>query len=403
MSLRLAATFLSITTAGAAGADTLSFKNLTLPGAAQPSIATIQNGFVLTSQQQNAGLATLHYAELDVDGRIRAQGTIAEGRNWFVNWADFPNLVETDAGDWVSFYLQKSDLDIPYAYDVRIVRSQDRGKTWSAPLTIHDDGIATEHGFVTLLPAGGNDVLVSWLDARHSAAKAKASEHDHADTHTALHAARLDQDLRVTARWELDELTCDCCNTDGRRIGNQLWLAYRNRSPEELRDIYAIRFDGAEWNLPRRVLRDDWKIEGCPVNGPAVASLDGSPLFFWPTQQGTSTVLRLALHDRGFVDLGIIERGEGVLGRVDAVAFGRDQALLSWLGLEQDRIALKLARIDAAGKVLEVHTVTTLPPGRMTGMPRLAAFGQRAILVWTDAGKANALAVRGSLIRLASD
>ncbi|AVP99537.1 hypothetical protein C7S18_21210 [Ahniella affigens] len=385
---------------GASGASSLLLlQPIDLPGSALPSVATVRGGFVLTTQQRDGSDAQLTFAELDRDGNMRRRGTIAEGRNWFVNWADFPSLVETDDGDWVSFFLAKSDPNQPYAYDVRLVRSKDRGQTWSAPLTVHDDGTSTEHGFVTLLPAGGNDVLVSWLDARHGAAMAGDGDHEHEGSHTAIHAARVDGAMRVVAHWELDELTCDCCNTDGRRIGNDSWIVYRNRSPEEIRDIHAVRFDGTGWSLPKRVLRDDWKITGCPVNGPAMASLDGLPLVFWPTQQGTSTVLRLALHDHGFVDLGVIERGEGVLGRVDAVAFGRDQALLSWLGVDGDETVLRVGLIDAAGKVLEIHDVTRLPPGRMTGIPRLAAMGRQALVVWTDASAAPALKIRGALIR----
>lgn len=384
---------------GSFASNSLTLQAIELPGSAQPSVATIRGGFVLTTQQQDGPIAQLTYAELDRDGNMRRRGTIAEGRSWFVNWADFPSLVETDDGDWVSFFLQKSNPDLPYAYDVRLVRSKDRGKTWSPPLTVHDDGTHTEHGFVTLLPAGGNDVLVSWLDARHGAASAGGDEHAHGGAHTAVHAAVVDGAMRVREHWELDELTCDCCNTDGRRIGSDSWIVYRNRSPEDIRDIYAIRFDGSDWSLPKRVLRDDWKITGCPVNGPALASLDGLPLVFWPTQQGQSTVLRLALHDKGFVDLGVIERGEGVLGRVDAVAFGRDQALLSWLGVDGDETVLRVGLIDAAGKVLEIHDVTRLPPGRMTGMPRLAAMGRRALLVWTVPGNDEDARVHGATIK----
>jgi len=51
-------------------------------------------------------------------------------------------------------------------------------------------------------------------------------------------------------------------------------VAFRDRSPREIRDIYASLFTGGAWTQPRPVFVDNWRIEACPVNGPMVAARD---------------------------------------------------------------------------------------------------------------------------------
>ncbi|MER8349348.1 sialidase family protein, partial [Acinetobacter baumannii] len=76
-----------------------------------------------------------------------APRTIAEGGDWFVNWADTPHIAATADGALWAHWLQKSAA-ATYAYDVVLARSADGGASWSAPLRVNDDGTPTEHGFV---------------------------------------------------------------------------------------------------------------------------------------------------------------------------------------------------------------------------------------------------------------
>lgn len=54
--------------------------------------------------------------------------TVAQGENWFVNWADFPSVVALRDGSLAAHWLVKSGSGT-YAYDVNIARSNDGGKT----------------------------------------------------------------------------------------------------------------------------------------------------------------------------------------------------------------------------------------------------------------------------------
>jgi hypothetical protein len=57
-----------------------------------------------------------------------APRVIAAGQNWFVNWADFPSLVALPDNTLAAHWLVKSGPDT-YAYDVRVSRSADGGKS----------------------------------------------------------------------------------------------------------------------------------------------------------------------------------------------------------------------------------------------------------------------------------
>jgi hypothetical protein len=46
---------------------------------------------------------------------------------------------------------------------------------------------------------------------------------------------------------------------------------YRGRTTEEIRDIRTARYDGRSWQAPRTLNHDNWRVAGCPVNGPRLA------------------------------------------------------------------------------------------------------------------------------------
>ena len=44
-------------------------------------------------------------------------------------------------------------------------------------------------------------------------------------------------------------------------------VVYRDRSEQEIRDISIVRLHDGKWSQPSSVFEDNWKINGCPVNG----------------------------------------------------------------------------------------------------------------------------------------
>jgi hypothetical protein len=373
-----------------------------LPGSAQPDLFAGADGRLLLSWLNTppGRRPAFQFAEHYPDGRWERTRTIAVGNAMFVNWADTPHIAATpDRALW-AHWLQKS-ADAPYAYDIMLVRSLDRGTNWGAPRRVHDDATTTEHGFVSFWPQGDDTLGVAWLDGRntvgadknHDAHAAHAghegkSADDHGGGAMTLRAAVFDANLRASAEVEIDGRVCDCCQTDAVAIGDGALLVYRGRSEGEIRDINAVRFDGRTWSKPVRVHADDWKMPACPVNGPAVAAHDGTAVVAWYTAAGDVPAVKLARSVDGgasFAAPVTVDRGAAVQGRV-ALAYDARQVWLLWLREEAGRQTLWLARYapDLSKEVQRVKLADLQGQGRGTGFPRIALVGDVAYAVWTD-------------------
>lgn len=394
----LAAAFLSTAASVSVAVTVVEVGTLPLHApAAQPHVVAdpARRRFVLSWQQRSAdGCTTLSTATVIAPGAAIEPRPVASGCNWFVNWADFPNVAIADNGDWVTFWLERSG-DAPYAYDIRMVRSSDDGRTWSAPFSPHDDGTQTEHGFVSMAAVGGDRVLVVWLDGRatakpdHGASGADGhAAHGHAGA-MQLRSAIVRRGGRIEAPALIDERVCSCCPTDLVRHGAAATVVWRDRDPAEIRDIYSATWSQGRWSRTTVVHPDRWYMPACPVNGPALAVQGDRRAVAWPTMQGER--LTVAVQYLGEpASRRVLEAGSEVLGRPDIVPW-RDGFLALWLGAGPRRsTALKLAWLDARLEPRATLCLAELPPGRGTGMPRLAAFGERALAVWTEPGSAEA-------------
>jgi hypothetical protein len=259
---------------------------------------------------------------------------------------------------------------------------------------VNDDGKPAEHGFVSLWPAARDTLGVAWLDGRESAGEdepvghAAHSEHDEHDGAMTLRAALFDAQLQRHDETRVDAMTCDCCQTDIALTARGPLLAYRDRTPEEIRDIAVTRLQGSTWTTPRLVHADNWTMPACPVNGPAVAARGSEVLVGWYTAAGDMPTLKLVRsHDDGdhFAAPLTVDRGEAVQGRVD-VAFDADAAWVTWLREDANGQSLQLARysLDLSRQLQRIEVAKLQGRGRGTGFPQLALHAGGAVVAWTD-------------------
>ncbi len=339
----------------------------------------------------------LSWVEATEDGRHRLQfarwqqngwsapRTIAAGENWFVNWADFPSLAAIDAKHLAAHWLVKSAAS-PYAYDVHIATSADGGEHWSAPLRPHNDDTATEHGFVSLLTYG-NHFWAFWLDGRNYAnADTAAPLQQRGMT---LRAALIDRNDTIRESALLDSLTCDCCQTDAAISSEGIIVAYRDRSDGEIRDIAVVRYHNGQWSAPQIVHRDGWQINGCPVNGPAIAADGERVALAWFTEAlGRPRVLAAFSRDggRSFAPPVVVDDRKP-LGRVDIALTADGDAWVCYMSAAGDSAAIRLARLTPDGRRSADITVAHTAAKRAAGFPRIAADGQQLVIAWTRPGE----------------
>jgi hypothetical protein len=385
---------LMLSTAACSAAGTADAAAWALPvstPAAQPSLSLSPDGGLNLSwiERTTAG-HRLRFSRYR-NGRWSAPATVAAGNDWFVNWADFPSTTQLPDGTLWAHNLVKRGAGT-YAYDLVLYRSTDNGRSWSNPQTVHDDGTETEHGFASLWPWSASELAVAWLDGR-----ATAGDSGHDDSHhqpgaddakaMTLRAAVFDADGKRVREWPLDARTCDCCQTDAALTSKGPVLIYRDRSPDEIRDVYSIRFQGGQWRKPQPVAEDGWRMPACPVNGPAIAAVDDSVWAAWYTAPEETPSLRIAFSDNAgtsFTHTRSFRSGASMQGRVDLAA-NADGAWMVWME-EGTSQSLWLARLDRQLQTVgpPVLVATLQGRGRATGFARMQAVGRTVYVVWTD-------------------
>jgi hypothetical protein len=316
--------------------------------------------------------------------------TAAEGENWFVNWADFPSVVELTDGSLAAHWLVKSGAGA-YAYDVNVSRSADGGKTWGAPVVPHTDRTQTEHGFVSLLALPGGRLGAVWVDGR-ATKDVKEGHHDEdapLPVSMQLRYAEVGADGRLSDEAVLDERICECCQTSAAVTADGPLAVYRGRSEREVRDIHAVRKSASGWDAPRAVHADNWEIKGCPVNGPSVAAEGRRAAVAWFTGEGDTPRVNVAFsEDAGRTFGGAVRVDDGdVIGRADVSLLADGSALVCWMSGESGAGAIKARRVERGGALGPVAVVAQADVSRSGGFPRLARSGDTVYFAWTQFGK----------------
>lgn len=351
-----------------------------------PRLAEGENELLMSWYTKGEGEITeLHVATHSEEWSEPEQ--VAAGENWFVNWADFPNLASY-TGDYKAIsYLQKKGEGI-YSYEVHLKFYDPATGEWSEKSMVpHTDNTETEHGFVSMAAMKEGNLGLLWLDGRKYAEAAHAGHDSHGGKEEmTLRFAKISPSGEVVEQTSLDGRTCDCCQTGMAATENGLLAVYRDRSIEEIRDIAFVRYENGEWSKPEIVHPDGWEIKGCPVNGPSIDAAGQEVAVGWFTgAENQNKVKLIRSHDGGRSwEEPLLIDGDRPVGRVDVRILPDSSALLSWLAAENQ---IKVRRISREGKDLGSAVVATVEGGRSLGFPQLAYKEGAVYLAWTDTNK----------------
>ena len=366
------------------------------PGSAEPNLAVGPDGKVYLSwlEPLDSGYA-LRFASFD-GSSWSAPRTIRSGRDFFVNWADFPSIEVLGKDHLAAHWLQKTGKS-SYAYAVRISQSRDGGRTWSPSVQPHTDTSDGEHGFVALWKEN-NALGAAWLDGRKFA-KSSHAEHSAANEMTVV-STTIDAAGKLGAEVTLDARACDCCQTAGAMTANGPIVAYRDRSAEEIRDIYVVRRVRGKWTQPKAVHNDRWNIAACPVNGPSISANGRRVALAWFTAPNDSARVKLAFSNDAGATFGAPMRlDDGApAGRVDTELLPDGGALVTWVertGGDTARVLLK--RVHADGKFGPSVTIAASSAQRASGFPRMVIAGAWAYFAYTVPGRPSQVKVARSM------
>lgn len=352
---------------------------------AQPQLSVSEKGVLLSWVERAGPQATLKFSEKTAAG-WSAPHTVASGKDWFVNWADVPSVVRLADGTLVGHWLQKSGPDT-YAYDVRLSFSRDDGRTWSPSTTPHHDGTQTEHGFATLfqMPAAGLGLV--WLDGR----KMKSGGHGapgggvHGSDDMTLRFGSFSPGGEQIAESELDARVCECCPTDVALTSDGPIVAYRDRSPGEVRDIFITRLENGKWTEGRPVHADGWRVPACPVNGPALSARGNTVAVAWFNAKDNKPKSFAALSGDAGRTFGAPVRldDEASLGRVDIALLPDGSAVAAYMEFSDQRAQFRVRQVRPDGSRSNAVTVTGMAGNRSSGYPRMVLHGDELVFAWT--------------------
>ena len=355
---------------------------------AQPSLVSGEGSLSLSWISSNEGKkSTLNFSQFKEGKWINTQ-TMATGSDWFVNWADFPahaineNLI-------LSSYLKKSDSGT-YTYDVILSLQKLSGEKVKEDFLLHTDGVKAEHGFVSIIPNHNQGFFITWLDGRNTVDKDLGGHHKP----MTIRFAEITNKGDIIDENELDSATCDCCQTSIAVTNNGPVVVYRDRSEKEVRDIYIVRKTNGIWDDPIPVHNDGWEINGCPVNGPKVASNSNNLAVSWFTVSSENPTVNLSFSKSNGASFGtpIKINDEDAIGRVDVAFLNPQEVLVSYIEGDDVGTYLRIKKVSIDGKVSAPITISKIDGGRNSGVPQLEILDNEAFVVWTVLkGKKNQL------------
>ena len=334
---------------------------------------------VLSWMEADETGTTLWYSTLADDG-WQPRRSVVSGKNMFVNWADLPSVVPLSGEHWVAHWLEMAG-DLTYSYHVVISQSFDGGVTWSDPIKPHTDDTPTEHGFVSLFLQDDN-VSAIWLDGRKTV---NESSDDPTTSGMTLRGAVIDANGNLHDEQLLDELICDCCQTDVAVAESGPVAVYRDRKVDEVRDIFVTRNVDGEWEAGVPLNNDNWKIAGCPVNGPAIAAEGRQVAAAWFSvpEQKSAVQIRFSSNGGANFEKAIPLATDGALGHVDTVLLPDGSAAVSWLQYGKSGFGDLLVRhVTSDGRMSATHKIASNVPAR--SVPQMALLGEDLVFVWTE-------------------
>jgi hypothetical protein len=233
-----------------------------------------------------------------------------------------------------------------------------------------------ERGFGTVFDAGGGGFGFIFLDGRFVQSSPPRAE-------TALQVTTYGSDGARRSEASIDPRVCECCQTSTAMTAEGPIVAYRDRSDGEIRDIAVARLTGGRWSAPVSVHHDNWKIDGCPVNGPSVAASGRDVTVAWFTAAGGDRrVLAAFSRDAGrtFSSPIRVDDGGG-LGRVQAVWLGDGSAAVSWVESGNSGSSVRVRRIARDGTR---GPATVIAGSTGSHYPRMVRAEGEMVFAWTE-------------------
>ncbi|MDC0742798.1 TlpA family protein disulfide reductase [Polyangium mundeleinium] len=314
--------------------------------------------------------------------------TVVTSERLLVNWADVPVAAE-GGGNIVAAFPERAGQE---GYFAVLTASGDDGKTWKRIGPMHTDRSETDHGFVSLIPHG-EGVRAFWLDGRATAGGPETTPGSMALYTTFVGSQPSNETL-------LDGRVCDCC---GIAAASRTWgpmVAYRDRSEDEVRDINVVILGHETFPDPMRVRPDGFRIEGCPVNGPALVADGERAALAWFTYADAIARVKVAFSDNGGmsfdrpIEIAGRQGAEAPIGRVSVVLLPDGDAIVGYVVAKAEEAHLVVRRVSRKGAVGAPLVLASMRADRTSGFPKMVRLGDTLLFAFSEGSSPRLRAAR---------
>lgn len=273
-------------------------------------------------------------------------------------------------------------LSKPYTGEVKLVRSTDGGRTWSAPKIVHADRQEITHRFDAMTVTKDGRLVVAWIDKRDIAKGAK----DYAGA-AVYYAISDDRGQTFRGDLRLAEHSCECCRIAMLpRDDGSVSVFWRHVFAPNARDhaLAAIASDGSAGGV-RRATFDDWRVDVCPHHGPSLAAdKTGALHAVWFTGAAGKAGVYYGRLDDGAIGNQRRVGGE-TAEHADIAAIG-DRLAVVWKEFDGQRSILRALRSDDRGTSFAEREIAST--GEASDHPRLLTRDGRFYVFWNTRSEA---------------
>ncbi|WP_280151188.1 exo-alpha-sialidase [Piscinibacter sp. XHJ-5] len=255
---------------------------IALPAAAQHAHGGARGAPQLAIGAAFAPSGELWIVGLDAQSRLFVQTSADEGRSWSAP-REIPTGGDTPAaagesrpkiafgpdGRVVIAYTQPQAL--PYTGLIRMLRSTDGGRSFSAPFTVHRDRQVITHRFESIAFDARGTLHTVWVDKRDAEASRAAGRRDYRGA-AIYRNESADGGQSFGPDIKLADSSCECCrialapSPDGGLVA--LWRHVF--APNQRDHAFAAVRERATASQPVRATFDRWALDACPHHGPGL-------------------------------------------------------------------------------------------------------------------------------------
>lgn len=332
---------------------------------------------------------------LNERGRLFAQHTPFPG---LIRWSE-PQVLETGQDEiaadgenrpkiafgpngWaVITYTQP--LARPYTGNIRMMRSDDGGNTFTRPFTVHDDRQPITHRFESVAFDGTGQLFTVWIDKRDQPKEASKPYEGAA----VYRKVSRDGGKTFEPDQKLADHSCECCRIAlAQDAQGRLFALWRHVFANQIRDHAFAELASAPQQIHRATF-DEWRINACPHHGPglsyapAQAGLpEGFHMVWFGIRGGIPAVRYARLTVQGVpVEQTIRALPDEAAEHADVMSLGSSVALV-WRSFANGATSLHLWKSRDGGASFEHHVLSH--SHGFNDHPRLVQSDNKMAVVW---------------------